>query len=63
MSKSTNIGQCIDQLKMLYGIRPYHGPNNYAQGDPYFGMSIRQEFTEETIAKAEERIKNLREKL
>lgn len=56
--KSTDITECIRNLKMFYGLPPYDGPTNYCRNDSWFKISIYNDFEEETIIQAKAEIRN-----
>lgn len=41
--------ECMEDLKKLYGLKPYDGSSNYVMGDSYFGAGIRKKYPSELI--------------
>lgn len=56
MFMNDDVDKCVDALKRLRGLPPYDGPMNLSYNDNWFSASIRNEFSPETIEKAEARI-------
>ena len=60
--KSTNVEQCVDQLKKLEGLPPYDTWSNHCAGDGYFAASIERDFSPETVVAARKKVKKLSKK-
>lgn len=53
------IKECMDKLKIYYGMYPYNKPSNIAYLDRYFYKSIRDEFDLDTLLEAEKEIERM----
>lgn len=54
--QSTDISECKDKLKKLYGLKPYDGSTNYVKNDGYFKASIERDYSSETIKQAKKEL-------
>lgn len=56
-----DLDSCVEQLKAYYGINPYNKPDNLAYLDRYYYKSISDSYDSDTLRKAEEEIRKIRE--
>lgn len=54
--QSTDISECKDKLKKLYGFKPYDSNTNYVKNDGYFKASIERDYSSETIKQAKKEL-------
>ena len=50
--KSHDLESCVEDLRKLYGLPPYDGPDNYVQGDGIFARSIKIKYFNDTYNEA-----------
>ena len=54
-----NLENCVDKLKVYYGISPYNSPSNIAYHDRYYYKSVRDAYDSDTLVKAEKEIERM----